>query len=252
MFPGLLSRVPRGAGDIRVAEMIYARVLRERTVVGQVGRARLELDLADWPQAQAYLLRRYDPATVRFVLDHLPPNGVFVDVGAHVGLISTPDVAVHAFEPHPVKGEALRRNLALNSVPATVNALALSDRKGDVAFDADSHSIYKAGADAIKVRTERLDDYFDDRGIETVDVLKLDVEGHEEAVLHGAERTLASGRIRAVTLEALDVHGDTAHAAALLEKYMRRVPTPDPRARMVRWRKIDPENASYVLKQALD
>jgi hypothetical protein len=50
-------------------------------------------------------------------------------------------------------------------------------------------------------------------------VLKLDVEGHESSALRGAEQMLSEGRIGKITLEAMDVHGDTTEAAALLESH---------------------------------
>ena len=52
---------------------------------------------------------------------------------------------------------------------------------------------------AVPVR--RLDDCLADWGVETIDLMKLDVEGHEPFVLRGAGEALSSGRIRAVLCE---------------------------------------------------
>jgi FkbM family methyltransferase len=48
---------------------------------------------------------------------------------------------------------------------------------------------------AIEVPVVTLDDFMAEHGIAHVDVLKLDVEGHEFAVLEGASRALREGRI---------------------------------------------------------
>jgi hypothetical protein len=47
----------------------------------------------------------------------------------------------------------------------------------------------------------RLDDFFDQEGIEQVDLMKMDVEGHEQHVLRGGSEVLASGRIRGMLCE---------------------------------------------------
>ena len=48
---------------------------------------------------------------------------------------------------------------------------------------------------------KRLDDCLEEWGVESVDLMKMDVEGHEPFVLRGAPDALASGRIRAVLVE---------------------------------------------------
>jgi hypothetical protein len=47
----------------------------------------------------------------------------------------------------------------------------------------------------------RLDDYVKSRAIETIDLLKVDVEGFEPKVLRGLGATLASGGVRAIFSE---------------------------------------------------
>ncbi len=53
----------------------------------------------------------------------------------------------------------------------------------------------------VDVEVARLDDYCDTLGIATVDLLKIDVEGHERDVLAGAERRLGDGAIGIVQFE---------------------------------------------------
>lgn len=250
----LLRHVPIGLGDRRAAAEVF-----RRTAAPPPGRVRLSngtslaLDPADWPQAQTWLLRRYDVSTVRFIVDHLPPKGgVFVDGGAHVGLVSyqvaalCPPVSIHAFEPHLAVAAAHERNGELNpDARVMLCRTGLSSRDGTLSFDPGTHAL---GDGSLEVPVVRLDGYLDDHGVERVDVLKLDVEGHEFDALRGAEQSLRSGRIRAVTLEAMDEHGDVVRPAAFLQEMgFRRVPLPDPRPPWVaRLRRFRPENCGFV------
>ena len=52
------------------------------------GGHRMSLDLSDRSQGIAYLIRRYDAELVNYIVRNLPRGGVFLDVGAHVGLIT--------------------------------------------------------------------------------------------------------------------------------------------------------------------
>lgn len=183
-----------------------------------MGGARLELDLSDWPQAQAFLLGRYAPELVRFVVAHLREGSVFVDVGAHVGLVAfqvaalahAKGVVTHAFEPHPDAARGLRVNQDLNRrLRVRVNECALTDHAGSLLLDLRTHAVARVGdrsAETADVPAVTLDDYLDAAGIGYADVVKIDVEGHELPVLRGASRALAEGRIGHVVVEMLAAH----------------------------------------------
>lgn len=266
----VFRRLPRGLGDRAGANLYYRAFLKDSSAPptnAQVGRARFELDLSDWPQAQAYMLGTYDPETVGFIAEHLPDDGTFVDGGAHVGLISLqiaalrPAADIHSFEPHPAKHAALLKNVADNPSGVTPVELGLSDRSGIAEFDLDLWSIDDGGehlgldlgresrgpAQRAQISTISLDEYMQQNGIDTIDVLKLDIEGHELAALHGAREALAAGNIRAVTMEAM--HGDTDEPADfLLEHGFQPVPMPDLRAPWIqRRRPLLSENVGFVL-----
>jgi FkbM family methyltransferase len=57
------------------------------------------------------------------------------------------------------------------------------------------------GANEIEVDCTTVDDFCSQRGITSIDVLKIDTEGHELAVLNGAMQMLSSGAVRFVFLE---------------------------------------------------
>ncbi len=104
-------------------------------------------------------------------------------------------IEVHAFEPAPACVAELRAAFA--DEPAfRLTPNALSDRMGEaLLYDGQSGSSLaslvpraehsQATGAAVSVPLLRLDDYLGAQQIARVDLLKLDVEGHEIAALHG-------------------------------------------------------------------
>ena len=212
-FSAVAGALPWGAGQYRLAEPYAARdrwparSLAEQTLAGG---ARVRLDLSDHTQLLAFLLRDYAPETVGYLDGRLPAAGTLFDVGANVGLVSfavatrRPDVTIHAFEPSPANVACWHDNHALNaSARLRLTAKGLSDHVGEMRFsvpsDSGSGMVGTAGDQVVAVTT--LDAYCAEHDVERIDVLKLDVQGHEPAVLRGAARMLAEGRIHTILCE---------------------------------------------------
>ena len=152
---------------------------------------------------------------------------VCFDVGANRGLYSAmvleiaPDARLHCFEPHPRNFEALRGRVGNdgndgNDGKVSLNNAGCGSESGTLTLfdyadaDGSSHaSLHREvierlhGARAVEHRVPivRLDDYVRQHAIESIDLLKIDTEGHEFAVLQGAAGTLAAGIVRCVHLE---------------------------------------------------
>jgi FkbM family methyltransferase len=171
------------------------------------------------------LLRR--PATAEVELAMLKnivaPGDVTVDVGANLGLytreLARLSAKVHAFEPSKPMADVLRRSSAGNVI---VHEVALSDQDGDAELRIPrdgahlTHSLASlepaavAGRDtvAMPVQRARLDSVVD----EPVSFVKIDVEGHELNVLHGAPGLMVrSHPVFLVEIE--ERHGKGATAA---------------------------------------
>lgn len=154
------------------------------------------------------LLRRYEPLQPFVLLEFVKqyPRPTFFDVGANIGAYScligqySQTDEVIAFEPAPRTFAILTRNLALNELNKTVQAIpkAASDSAGSKAFEVvsdtsganaiTSTSIHEGAAGkAITVDTARLDDFIT---ASRYAVLKIDVEGHEHNALLGARQLL--------------------------------------------------------------
>lgn len=125
----------------------------------------------------------------------------FLDVGAHIGSIITSvsyhdrSIKIVAFEAIPEKVVSLHKRFP----SVVVHGCAVGDREGTVAFFIDNErsgysSLGKppsASVREISVPMKRLDDLVTTQG---VDVIKVDVEGAELAVLRGATRVISESR----------------------------------------------------------
>jgi FkbM family methyltransferase len=155
----------------------------------------------------AWRIGCFDPE-VRLLSYLCDPAKVSIDVGASIGSYTVHLLnhsrRCYAFEPRPDAAAYLAWRLAADSSPRLrVEVVALSDRAGSAqlrvpAGEAGRSTIERAnavermgGVEVHTIRTRRLDDYGD---IETVGCIKIDVEGHEDAVLRGARRTLLRDR----------------------------------------------------------
>src|ERR1041385_2315638 len=123
----------------------------------------------------------------------------FVDIGANVGLYSLylascGDVRTLAIEPQPGILERLRFHLAANpSAKIDVRPVALSDREGEATLvlnDSDSGGTHidkqdgrRDPGERITVPSKPLLPVLSEAGITSIDALKMDVEGAEDAVL---------------------------------------------------------------------
>jgi FkbM family methyltransferase len=159
----------------------------------------------------------------RWVLDMSPPGrGVSViDVGANVGRWSatmlavarrvgrTDDLDLHAFEPSAATFECMAR--ALDGQGVSLHRMALSDRPGSsllhvIASCAGTNSLHAppgapADGPTEEVATTTLDSYVGRAGLNAVALVKIDTEGHDLAVLRGAQTLFAGQRISIAQFE---------------------------------------------------
>lgn len=171
-----------------------------------------------------------------FTLADLAQPRVILDVGAHHGETaarftqSFPEARIISLEPVTSNFAVLsERSRSWSKVECY--QLALSDRTGSAPIslqpDSQTHSL-EARADTgrqlevIKVMT--LNDFASNLHLESIDLLKIDAEGHEISILDGARSLLSQHQIGAILLEAsLDPH-DSVHtqlpaASAMLRPF---------------------------------
>jgi len=134
-----------------------------------------------------------------------------VDCGSNVGLFSLflkEANLIFAIEPNPNVNRRLKRNMEINGINAKVIEAAASDHDGIVRMDfASGPSVLsEIGVSGVEVRSIKLDSLLTEAGINTVDLLKLDVERHEIEALSGAAEALGRGRIKRIVAEYVDAH----------------------------------------------
>ena len=135
-------------------------------------------------------------ATWSFLLGWLRPDDVFFDLGANIGTISIPAAfrcrRVHAFEMLAENIVHLRRALERNRLGniAIVQA-AVSDTPGLVGVIGSSAWGVVVAEATLSVPTVVIDDYVRLRGITSVNVMKIDIEGSEQRALAGAAALIA-------------------------------------------------------------
>lgn len=159
------------------------------------------------------------------------PEDVVVDVGANVGVFSVYAAArtrgrIVAVEPFPQNVEFLRRNLRANGCERVeVVPSALSDHEGTlelaVAKKGTMHSIAPAaaeGGERVKVPATTLARIVEQRGLERIDLLKMDCEGAEGVILPTLPKDVLA-RVQRMALEFHDHLSPVSHEAlrALLE-----------------------------------
>ena len=156
----------------------------------------------------------------------LPVPRIIFDVGAHKGetckrfALSYPDAAIHSFEPVSANFSVLTdRASAYPHITCHPLACGAQSERVDILLQSDSqtHSLrHLAGDSTDRVETIQvitLDEFCATRDIPRIDLLKIDTEGHELAVLAGAHGMLSRGAIGPIFLEASLADDDHDHTA---------------------------------------
>ena len=197
---------------------------RRRRVLSRCARLR---DLLQRAPSQADARRRSEPGHPGRPAEHAargirfgqcPEDGVYVDVGANNGFFYALQVArrprarTFASEPDPQILPHLEHNVRRNGLAGQIDVLptAISDAVGrsrlTVGRGASGFFLARmVRGQALRSQSPTLDTFAEERGLERIDLIKVDIEGREELMPRGAQNTLLELR-PIVLLELIDDH----------------------------------------------
>jgi len=183
-----------------------------------IGRNRLKFSIAD--EFQSFmLLRCYEPELALLIGRWLKPGDTYVDIGAQLGYTAAlaaeqvgTQGSIVLIEPDPRAREQLIRNHSSSVADGTAIILpcACSDRAGDEVLlrlaPVLGHSAIETDpcldCQTVTVLTNTLAAIRSELRLAAIDLLKIDVEGHEVSVLRGALPLLESKVVKLVWVEA--------------------------------------------------
>lgn len=221
---GYARHFPLRKAKLRIVNSFWRAATGERDTVRlatlKYGGFKIPCDLHDDLQRQLYFFGTYFIEETPLSIWHRQAIGakVVFDVGANLGiysfaaLASQADAAVYAFEPTPEIAAQLRNAAKLNGLKLRVHETAVSSKtghaklnrfRGDLGTNSGMNFVFGSADtdDPNRVSTIRLDDFCLENDILRVDLLKIDVQGHEYEVFLGAKNLLGRGAIRQIFLE---------------------------------------------------
>ena len=174
---------------------------------------KLVLPLDDLRTASFTILSNgtYEPFLEDLIFGLTKQSSIFIDIGANMGFYSTgaailnPNIKCYAFEPNPHILKSLISNTILNETNGQVEVknLALGNTDSELEFFVPALTGSGGGslqnlhpdegeADRIYVKVKKLDQL--EIACETIDFIKIDVEGAELQVLQGAIEIIRKNR----------------------------------------------------------
>ncbi|MBY0313596.1 MAG: FkbM family methyltransferase [Phycisphaerales bacterium] len=216
MFAQVCKATIRAFPNGRVTRRMLAEIGRRLPRSAREHRTKLfngqpfVVDLAEYLGQDIHVYGCYEREACEYVLSRLRPGDTFLDIGGHIGLYTTlaakavgPTGRVHTFEPGTKQRALLTRNIEINGLSnVTLNAVCVGGHRGTATFVegpsrnlGTSHVVEGvAPGSGPAVDMVSVDDYVREKGITSIRGIKIDVEGAEDKVFAGAERTLAEIR----------------------------------------------------------
>jgi FkbM family methyltransferase len=211
----LFMKIPMTRVKLALARLLYFlfhMILRQDKQVIRRKGVFYEVDLTEGIDLSLYVFGHFQDYVTRNEYFSIPADAVIMDVGANVGSMTfrfarvASKGHVYAFEPTDYAHTKLLKNISLNpqfAARITPFQCFLADQNsrkhqmkayaswkvdGSTANMHPLHGGVIKPADAVPAVT--LDHFCLDNGIQRVDLIKIDTDGHEYKVLKGARKTI--------------------------------------------------------------
>jgi len=208
-------KIPMTRVRLGLARLLYffvhAILRQDRQIIQRKG-VFYEVDLSEGIDLSLYVFGHFQDYVTRNKYLSIPADAVIIDVGANIGSMTfrfaamAPKGRVYAFEPTDYAYTKLLKNISLNpQIAARITPVQrfLADQnrlehemKAYASWKVDgnapnSHPLHggtRMQANSIPAVT--LDQFCLENGIQRVDLIKIDTDGHEYKVLKGARKTI--------------------------------------------------------------
>jgi FkbM family methyltransferase len=171
--------------------------------------ARIQIAHADHLQLLIYYLGTFEPYCLPFLRGCAGKGGTVVDVGANIGFYTLEGAVavgsqgrVISIEAAPSHLECLKHNIELNELNnVSVIGSAVGDATGHATLTlprGDNLGMFTLGEvegeETHLVEINTIDDLLEKQSIQSLDLVKMDIEGSEFRALRGAARTFQKFR----------------------------------------------------------
>lgn len=225
LLKSYIRRFPIAKGKVRLLSRLWKwftppPYVREAQVEGTP--IRMRCDLTKFVQRHIYFFGHFEQADCANWMKAARYANTIFDVGANVGLYSllaatvNPTSTIYAFEPTASIQAEFETNLQLNGIQnvqiesfavGSTSASGFLHRSEGPTGDNEGTNYVTAGKlreSDTKIQMVSLDDFCRERGIERIDLLKMDIEGGEYDALIGASGLLARKAIHCLFIELLE------------------------------------------------
>ncbi len=228
----VLRKIPNVPGkhfySKKLIKPIINRLDAEQTLELNSGSSKIICRLRDWIPWNIYLHGSYivEEAYEKFMLSYCEQSKVIFDVGANIGYYTVQfanktDGKVYAFEPMNYQYRMLLKNVEINELNNVYPVKKIvSDHNG-------IQRIYFSGMDntaasSVIVKTNQyedapsitLDQFCEENSIQSIDFLKIDVEGYEMNVLKGLSDMLGCLNVESIFIEIVEKHLQNAGSSS--------------------------------------
>ncbi len=173
-----------------------------RLLMAELDAFRFWFNTSDREMGVVMSLGLYEPSSVELTKKLIRPGMKCIDVGAQTGFYTCLMASligetgkVYAFEPMPSSHGILAKNIRENNFEHRVQLyqVAVSDVAGtiDGVMVSNMYVIgHVDGAQKVKLETVRIDDVIN----EPINIIKIDIEGHEPSAIRGMQSLLLKDR----------------------------------------------------------